>query len=122
MRIELDRSDAIGEPLVLSAGPHGQSEARAKSVWSDELPDRWVVVGSHGGRSNDAVWAKNLRAHPDAVRLRAGWRWQRVHAHEARGEERARLWKEITKDGAYLHYEKTAAPRIIPLMVLTPRP
>ncbi|MBW2266989.1 MAG: nitroreductase family deazaflavin-dependent oxidoreductase [Deltaproteobacteria bacterium] len=82
--------------------------------------DRFVVVGSHGGRPTDAIWALNLRAHPD-VRIRANHRWRDVRCHEAKGEERDGLWRRITADGAYLHYEKTAAPRIIPLMVFTPR-
>jgi deazaflavin-dependent oxidoreductase (nitroreductase family) len=80
--------------------------------------DRVVVVGSHGGRPTDAVWTRNLRVHPEA-RIRVRRRWRAVRAHEARGEERERLWREITADGAYRSYEKLAAPRVIPLMVLT---
>jgi deazaflavin-dependent oxidoreductase (nitroreductase family) len=107
--------------LLLTTRHHTRDQQRTVVLPYYADADRFVVVGSHGGRPDDAVWTRNLRAHPDDVRVRARFRWRGVHSHEARGEERSRLWKEITKDGAYLHYEKTAAPRVIPLMVLTPR-
>ena len=108
-------------PVLLLTTRHHRSD-RARTI---VLPfvadaDRFVVVGSHGGRPTDAIWTQNLRAHPD-VRVRVRFRWRNAHCHEARGEERERLWKIVTRDGAYLHYEKLAAPRVIPLMVLTPR-
>lgn len=108
-------------PVLLLTTRHHRS-GRERTVvlpyYTDE--GRAIVVGSHGGRPNDAIWAINLRAHPE-VRIRPGFRWRDVKCHEAEGDERQRLWKRITHGGDYLHYEKTAAPRIIPLMIFTPR-
>jgi hypothetical protein len=44
LRIELHRTGVPDQPLILSAGPNSKSDAHARSVWSDKLPDRWVVV------------------------------------------------------------------------------
>lgn len=109
-------------PVLLLTTRHHRSDAERTVVLPYyEDADRFVVVGSHGGRPTDAIWAMNLRAHPE-VRIRPGFRWLDVHCHEAKGEERKRLWKTITANGDYLHYAKTAAPREIPLMVFTRRP
>ena len=78
-----------------------------------------LVVGSHGGRPTDAVWARNLRVHPDCV-VRRGWRTRPATAREAQGEERERVWALVTDDGAYVGYAKMAAPRVIPVFVVTP--
>jgi len=83
------------------------------------MGDRFVVIGSLAGRPNDPVWATNVRAHPRTW-LRVDRRLFACDAHVAQGEERERLWKEISADGAYLGYQKRARPRILPLVVHTP--
>jgi deazaflavin-dependent oxidoreductase (nitroreductase family) len=80
----------------------------------------WLVVGSHGGRPTDAIWAKNLRAHPE-VELQIGWRRFPATAAEVSGDERERVWKIVTGDGAYIGYATIAHPRIIPVFALTRR-
>jgi len=81
--------------------------------------DRLVVIGSLAGRPNDPVWATNVRAHP-ITWLRVGRRLFACRAHVAQGAERERLWKEISADGSYVHYAKSAHPRILPLVVHAP--
>ncbi len=81
--------------------------------------ERILVVGSHGGRPTDAIWSLNLRAHPQ-VWFRVERRWHFGRAHIAQGAERESVWKEITAEGAYRHYEKAAHPRIIPAVVIEP--
>ena len=49
----------------------------------------------------------------------AGWRRVAGTALEATGEERERVWKIVSDDGAYLGYEKMAYPRVIPVFVLS---
>jgi len=46
--------------------------------------------------------------------------WKFCRAHIAQGDERERIWQEITSDGAYVGYAKKAYPRILPLVVHTP--
>ena len=83
-------------------------------------PGRGVaVVGSRGGAPTDPYWARNLRAHPEAhVSLRR--HEHRVRARLADGEERARLWKEITvRASIYAEYQERAkAHRELPVFVL----
>lgn len=84
-----------------------------------QFGNQYVVQGSLAGRPQDPVWATNVRAH-STTWLRVDRKLKFCHAHIAQGEERERLWKEITSDGAYLGYAKKAYPRILPLVVHTP--
>jgi len=85
-----------------------------------EREGRYLVVGSHGGRPTDPIWALDVRAHPTVWVRPADRRWRFARAHVARGEERERLWREITADGSYLYYAKHAQPRVIPIVVIDP--
>lgn len=105
--------------LLLTTRHHETGAPRAVVLPYRRDGECWLVVGSHGGRPNDAVWAKNLRAHPE-VGIRVGWRRIPVSAREATGVERERAWKIVTDDGAYLGYAKMAHPRVIPVFVLAP--
>ena len=109
------------KPCLLLTTCHHKTGARRSVV----LPyrrdgDRYLVVGSHGGRPTDAIWAMNLRAHPDC-RARVGWSGIDAEAREAQGDERDRIWGIVTDDGSYLGYEKMAFPRVIPVFVLSRR-
>lgn len=92
-------------PYQSSRGPNGE--------------ERLLVVASHGGRPTDPIWCLNLRAHP-LVWYRAQRQWTVGRARIAQGAEREAVWKEITAEGAYRHYEKAAHPRIIPAVVIEP--
>ena len=81
---------------------------------------RYLVVGSHGGRPTDPVWARNVRAHAEVWLRPPDRRWRFARAHVAQGEERERLWRGITAEGAYRYYERLAHPRVIPVVVLEP--
>jgi deazaflavin-dependent oxidoreductase (nitroreductase family) len=85
-----------------------------------EDASRYLVVGSHGGRPTDPIWALNVRAHPTVWVRPADRRWRLAKAHVAQGEERERLWREITADGSYLYYAKHSQPRVIPIVVIEP--
>ena len=83
--------------------------------------ERFVIVGSNGGAKRDPHWAVNLRAHPEAE-VHVSRRRHAVTAHFSAGEERELLWGAITKGrGPYAYYQKAAAPREIPVVVLSPR-
>ncbi len=106
--------------LLLTTRHHRTGERRSVVLPYRRDGARWLVVGSHGGRPTDAVWARNLRVHPEAE-VRVGWRRLPVLAREASGEERERLWKLVTDDGAYVGYQRMAAPRVIPVVALSER-
>lgn len=103
--------------LLLTTRHHKTGAPRSIVLPYRRDADRILIVGSHGGRPTDAIWAKNLRVHPDCE-VRLGWRSRASIAHQAMGVERDHVWKLVTEDGAYLGYEKMAAPRVIPVFVI----
>jgi deazaflavin-dependent oxidoreductase (nitroreductase family) len=78
-----------------------------------------VLVASYGGSKRHPAWHWNLKANP-RVRLWArkakGWYTARVVG----GEERERLWREVTRFyPGYAKYQ-TYTDREIQIFVLTP--
>ena len=82
--------------------------------------DSYVVTGSLAGRPKDPVWATNVRAHGFAW-IRVEGRWLFCDAHVAKGDEREALWSRNSPKGEYEGYARMAHPRILPLVVLSPR-
>lgn len=103
--------------LLLTTRHHVRGTPRTVVLPYQRDGDRILVVGSHGGRPTDAIWAKNLRVHPKCE-VRRCRRTREANAREAQGAEREHVWKIVTQDGGYLGYEKMAYPRVIPVFVL----
>jgi deazaflavin-dependent oxidoreductase (nitroreductase family) len=79
-----------------------------------------VLVGSKGGFPKHPAWVHNLKANPDTTVQIKGEK-RRVHARDARPEERDRLWaKAVETYSGYKTYQARAG-REIPLVVLEPR-
>ena len=79
-----------------------------------------VVVASRGGDDEHPAWFLNLRDNPDVEVSLKGRPKQRMRARVATGEERARLWPEVTeKYKGYAGYQ-TKTKREIPLVLLEP--
>jgi deazaflavin-dependent oxidoreductase (nitroreductase family) len=121
-------SEARSEPQASGAVPNHANRRNVPRTGlrrSVVLPyledgDRYLVVGSHGGRPTDPIWVHNLRAHPQVWVRPRDRRWRFARAHVAQGEERERLWSAITSEGAYRYYERAAHPRLIPVVVVAP--
>jgi deazaflavin-dependent oxidoreductase (nitroreductase family) len=99
----------------------GERRERALPYYPDG--ERMVVIGSNGGGPRDPDWVFNVRANP-AAWVRVGRRSRPVLAHVAEGEERARLFDQITAGRDSLsRYQQRASTygRTVPLVVLTPR-
>jgi deazaflavin-dependent oxidoreductase (nitroreductase family) len=80
-----------------------------------------VVFASSFGQGRHPAWHHNLRANPDAV-VAVDGAVHAVRAVEARGERRARIWREgLTIYPGYSQYERRAAHREIAVYVLQPR-
>jgi deazaflavin-dependent oxidoreductase (nitroreductase family) len=79
-----------------------------------------ALVASNVGRERHPAWLHNLRADPD-VRFLARGGWGRYRARVALGDERERLWPELTD--LYAGYDAYAArtARDIAVVVLEPR-
>jgi deazaflavin-dependent oxidoreductase (nitroreductase family) len=80
--------------------------------------DNLVVMASNWGQRHHPAWYYNLRAHPTAT-VTMGGVSRRVRAHEASGDERERLWQwGLEVYPGYAAYERRAANRRIPVVVL----
>jgi proline iminopeptidase len=79
--------------------------------------DAVVLVASKGGAPRDPGWYRNLRKQPEAEIQVMGERWS-VRARVAEGEERERLWEQMSE--IWPHYDEyaTKTDREIPVVVL----
>lgn len=77
----------------------------------------FLVAGSNWGLPTPPAWALNLTASPDAEVAVNGHR-HRVHARQALGEERSRLWEVMLRTWPnYARYAERT-DREIPVFVL----
>jgi deazaflavin-dependent oxidoreductase (nitroreductase family) len=80
---------------------------------------KYLVVASNWGKDRQADWFLNLMEHP-RTEIEVEGETIPVEAHEAKGDEYARLWKFATeKHPPYLKYQSMTA-RQIPIMVFQP--
>jgi len=97
---------------------------RRKSGSKQQLPliygkdgDRYVIVASRGGAPDHPGWYKNLVAQPRVDLQVAAERFS-ARARTVSGDERARLWKAMTKIWpAYDEYQAKTS-REIPVVIL----
>jgi deazaflavin-dependent oxidoreductase (nitroreductase family) len=81
--------------------------------------DRFVVVGSNGGKARHPAWYLNLLADP-RVEVQVGPEVFPAKAVEADGEERSRLWEfMLSVYPQYASYQQRTSRRI-PVVVLDP--
>lgn len=120
-------SRAGGNPyqptLLLTTVGRRSGELRERALPYYRDGERVVVIGSNGGGPKDPDWVWNIRANPTAwVRIRR--RDVPVLAHVAEGDERARLFTQITaqRDSLARYQERASGfGREVPLVVLTSR-
>lgn len=86
------------------------------------LPDnqRYLIWAANGGAPNNPAWYHNLMADPNA-RIEVGSETIDVVAEEATGADRERLFAKATERYLQLHELAQTTPRVIPMVVLTPR-
>ena len=78
------------------------------------------LIASKGGMPNHPVWFLNLEAEPECD-VRVGRKKLRARARVAEGKEREQLWEKMAKIyPPYDEYQKRAAGRVIPVVVLDP--
>jgi deazaflavin-dependent oxidoreductase (nitroreductase family) len=108
-----------GWPLLLlhHVGAKSGTE-RVNPLVYQRRGDSVAVFASKGGAPTNPDWYHNVVANPD-TRIEIGTEGYPVTARVATGEERQRIWeaqKEIFPN--FAEYEKTAAGREIPVVVL----
>jgi deazaflavin-dependent oxidoreductase (nitroreductase family) len=80
---------------------------------------KYLIVESNWGKDKHADWYLNLQKQPRAV-LQVNGKRITVEAHDAQGDEYARLWKFATKrHPPYLRYQEMTKRRI-PIIVFQP--
>lgn len=109
-----------GAPVLLLTTT-GKKTGKPRTTPLLYLPDRdrWILVGSNGGRPNDPSWWSNLKKKPEAeIRIKS--ETTKVFARKASPDEKARLWPILTKMyRQYDDYQRKTA-RDIPVVVLDP--
>jgi deazaflavin-dependent oxidoreductase (nitroreductase family) len=82
--------------------------------------EQYVLIGSNFGRKRLPAWCANLRLHPNAQVHSAG-RAEAFAARPASAEEYDRFWgRAVALYPGYAAYARRAAPRQVPIFVLTP--
>ena len=80
-----------------------------------------AVVASKAGQPTNPAWFHNLLAHPETT-VQVGSEVRAVRARVAADEERRELWpKFLAFYPGYEEFQRMAAPREIPLVILEPR-
>jgi len=82
--------------------------------------DNLLIVASKGGHPSDPSWLHNLRAHPD-TEVQIGRTRLKVHAREAKSDERERLWPKAAKHNSHWARYRERTSREIPFVLLEPR-
>jgi deazaflavin-dependent oxidoreductase (nitroreductase family) len=108
-------------PLLLlhhTGAKSGTSRINPLAYVSDG--DRYVIFASKAGAPTNPDWYHNVKAHPD-VTIEVGDATMQAVASEAGGEERERLFREMTERSPQFAEYQQKTDRAIPVIVLTPQ-
>lgn len=106
--------------LLLSTTGRASGQERTTPLIHTTDDDRWVVIASKGGAPDHPDWYKNLEANPEAT-IQVKDERIPVRAHAAQGDERDRLWRQMTDVwSAYDDYQRKTQ-REIPVVVFERR-
>ena len=110
-----------GAPLLLLHHNGAKSGTeRANPLVYQQVDDSYAIFASAGGQPRDPQWFRNLVAHPE-VTIEIGTSTLKATARVAEGDERDSIWTTQKERMAnFAEYEKNAAPRVIPVVVLDP--
>jgi deazaflavin-dependent oxidoreductase (nitroreductase family) len=113
---------SMGSVPILLLTTTGRKSGRARATPLIYLAEgkSYVVAASYAGEPRHPAWFLNLVKNPDAeVQVRSSV--VPVHAREAKGAERERLWAAIVaQDDSFVEYQRRTT-REIPVVVLEPR-
>lgn len=106
--------------LLLTTTGRSSGEPRTTPLLHTVDGDRWVVIASKGGAPEHPDWYRNLEADPRAT-IQVRDDVVDVVASTVSGDERARLWSQMTATWpAYDDYARKTE-REIPVVVLARR-
>jgi deazaflavin-dependent oxidoreductase (nitroreductase family) len=107
-------------PLLLLHTTGAKSgEARINPAAYIAAGERLVVLASKAGAPTNPDWYYNLVANP-AVSVEVGTEQFQAQATVATEPERTKLFEQmVAANPGFAEYEQKAAPRIIPVIILT---
>jgi deazaflavin-dependent oxidoreductase (nitroreductase family) len=110
-----------GAPLLLLHHNGAKSGTeRVNPLVYQQVDGSYAIFASAGGQPRDPQWFRNLVAHPE-VTIEVGTSTLKATARVAEGAERDSIWTTQKERMAnFAEYEKNAAPRVIPVVVLDP--
>ena len=119
-----DSSVAGGEgllpTLLLTTTGRRSGKPRPIPLIYGEVEGGYAVIASKGGFPKHPLWYENLQARPEC-QLQVGAKACTARARTAEGDERARIWRQMAEIyPPYDAYQKNAANREIPVVVLEP--
>ena len=103
--------------LLLTTVGRKSEKPRTQPLAYTRVGDGYAVIASKGGAAQHPLWYLNLRANPLAE-VTVGRETLKVHARDAEGAERERLWRALAD--LYPGYDRYAqkTSRRIPVVVL----
>ena len=110
-----------GLPCIIVTHTGNKSGAIRKiPLMRVKVDDRYVLVGSMGGRPKNPVWGYNLRANPD-VEIRDATEVFKMRVREVEDDaERERLWQASAEAyPPYIEYQQKTT-RKIPVFLAEP--
>jgi len=121
LKVSNGRLSLTGSSTILLVTTGAKSGAtRYSSLPGLYHGEQIILLASKGGAPTHPAWYFNLRKHPQVEVVNKGAS-KRYRAHTAEGEEREQLWAWLLEQwSGFAAYEKKAAPRVLPVVVLTP--
>lgn len=106
--------------IVLGTTGRKSGQLRERPLMAGDHADGWVVVASFSGHDEHPAWYLNLKANPEAT-VHQGSTVHEATARETDGDERQKLWDQMTDIYPdYNEYQKVT-DREIPVLVLERR-
>ncbi|HWT24090.1 MAG TPA: nitroreductase family deazaflavin-dependent oxidoreductase [Solirubrobacteraceae bacterium] len=105
------------EILLLTTVGRKSGSERTQALIFREIDGNYVIVASKGGNPQHPGWYLNLLDEPEVGVQVKGDRF-RARARVAEGEERERLWREMTEVWPDYDRYQTRTDREIPVVVI----
>jgi deazaflavin-dependent oxidoreductase (nitroreductase family) len=106
--------------FLVCRGARTGVERTTPLVWTRD-GENVLLVASRGGDPGHPAWYRNVVANPD-VTFSIDGEERSYQARTATAAERSRMWELVNRRyPGYAVYERRAAPREIPIVVLEPR-
>ena len=111
-----------GAPMILVHHKGGRTGTeRVNPMVYQPVGDGFAVFASRGGDTRHPHWYLNLMANPETT-VEVGTETIAVRARDLKGDERSEIWERQKQlMPGFAEYEKKAAPREIPVVLLERR-